>query len=428
MRAAGACLILFFAAAGAFAAVNKCPALTPPPAEHARLVASNTAELIQAVANADSNTTIFLSSGIYELSQTLRFTRPNVVLRSQSGQPSDVVLDGGYREGSIVEIYASHVTIADITLKHARYHAVHLQGGGHYALLYNLKIVDGREQFIKANPSGGNYTDHGQLACSELELTAAGREYIESHPTPGFLCYTGGIDAHQAWGWTVRDNTFRGIYCTNGGLAEHAIHFWRTSRGTNVERNTILHCARGIGFGLGSEGSHRLYSPDPTAGTGVTAGHIDGTIKNNFIYAAIGDYYDSGISLEQAWRAKVEHNTIYSAAGSYNVAIDSRYQFTNALLRNNLYYPRLNTRNGAAPILSHNIQAEPSMFVNLVQGDLHLVEGAESVIDEGSAETEVADDIDGGRRDDSPDVGADEFGSNGDDSPVPAAPNNLRFR
>jgi hypothetical protein len=52
----------------------------------------------------------------------------------------------------------------------------------------------------------------------------------------------GGIDAHNAVGWIVRDNTFRKIRSPAGSVAEHAVHFWSGSRDTLVERNLIVDC------------------------------------------------------------------------------------------------------------------------------------------------------------------------------------------
>ena len=39
--------------------------------------------------------------------------------------------------------------------------------------------------------------------------------------------------------------------------------FWKTSKDPVVERNVILNCARGIGFGLAPEGGHRKYQDMP---------------------------------------------------------------------------------------------------------------------------------------------------------------------
>ena len=71
------------------------------------------------------------------------------------------------------------------------------------------------------------------------------------------MCIHRGIDAHDASGWTVRDNYISGFWCDGAGgafLSEHAIHFWTGSRDTTVSRNKLVDNARGIGFGLGPGG------------------------------------------------------------------------------------------------------------------------------------------------------------------------------
>lgn len=385
---------------------------------------SQAGQLSSIVYNASPDTTILLADGNYPTS-TLNFHNPRVTLRSQSGNRENVILDGQYSAGEIIYIEADHVTIADLTVKRAYYHAIHVVGGGYYATLYNLHIIDAKEQFVKINPSGGDYTDYGTLACSELELTDTGRSYIEANPTPGFLCYTGGLDAHQSWDWTVRDNTIENIYCTNGGLAEHAIHFWNSSRNPTVERNTILNNARGIGFGLGTSGGQRIYPDDPLSGTGLSPNdvqHIGGVIRNNFVFANFSGF-DTGIGLEQAWGVDIYHNTVYSTQGG--LGIDIRFENSNPVVKNNLINPNISLRNGGSMSQSAaNVSASAGMFVDLPNGDLHLVSTATQAIDKGvGLGGDTSADIDGDSRDAQPDVGADELASQ-----RPAAPLNLRIK
>ncbi|MFQ5900406.1 MAG: chitobiase/beta-hexosaminidase C-terminal domain-containing protein, partial [Thermodesulfobacteriota bacterium] len=383
-------------------------------------------QLPSIVSNAGPGTTIFLEDGVYPITGTLRFQSDNVTLRSASGNRGAVIIDGQYQTNTLIQISASYVTIADITLKRTNEHLIHLLGGGHYANLYNLHLLDPTQQFIKENPSGGVvFNDFGTLACSLVELTAAGRPNID--PT-GSGCYTGGIDAHQAWGWNVRDNIFKDIYCTNGGVAEHAIHFWRTSRDTVVERNTILNSARGIGFGLGNGTTpDRIYPDDPLAGVSGYVGHIGGIIKNNIIFGNIGSYFDSGIGLEQAWNAEVYHNTVYSSGGTFS-SIDTRYTNSNPVIINNLVNPAMTVRGGGNPAKSGNIEsASANMFVDVVNGDLHLVESATAAIDNGVfLSGAVTDDIDEDIRDSQPDIGADEYIMGGVDITPPGDITNLQ--
>ncbi len=412
-------VVLALSFSPARAADNHCPAFGPPPAGDTivQLTPADAGDLPTIALQAQSNTTILLDDGVYAMHGYIQFGNPEVTLRSTSGNRDGVILDGGYRTSAaeILFIDEADITVADLTIRRAWYHPIHVTGGGHRVTLYNLKIEDGRQQLVKVNQSGGDYADFGLAACGELELTDAGRTFVHDNPTPGFLCYTGGFDLHQTWGWTIRDMVIRDIYCTNGGLAEHAIHFFRSNREPLVERNLILHNARGIGFGLGQEAFVRTFPDDPFAGTEMEGRedevmHIGGTIQNNIVYADIGVEYDSGIGLESAWRPQVLHNTIYSAEGSFNSAIDVRFSGSESvLLANNLFAPRITLRNGAPTPEQHaNVLATPDLFVAMAAGDLHLLETAFVAIDQGWP-AGVGDDFDGQGRDAAPDVGADEW-------------------
>jgi hypothetical protein len=319
-----------------------------------------------------------------------------VTLRSASGNRDAVVLDAGYSGGAaeLVYIDVEHITIADLTLKRAWYHAVHIVGGGHHATLYNLRIVDSKEQFVKVNQNGGDYADWGLAACNELELTDAGRTHIRND------CYTGGLDAHAATGWRVWRNRVEGFWCDDG-LSEHGIHMWRASADTVVEENVVVDCARGIGFGLG-----------PGAD-----GHSGGVIRNNFIAAADGDLFvseygfDAGIALWGAEGAEVYHNTVASTQEPFS-SIEWRFISTSVTLANNLSTGPIRDRGGTA-YLTTNLEDVPiGLFAGVAAGDLHLLDPESSPVDSGTplASGQCDSDIDRQPRDAEPDIGADEFG------------------
>ena len=248
-----------------------CPPLPPPTGTVVRV--STVAALVAAVNNAASGTTILLADGTYALDGGyLRFEIPGVTLRSASGNKEAVVLDGNYLTTEIIQIVASGVTVADLTLREAYYHPIHVMSGpGSHTLntmIYNVQIIDPGEQAVKINPSASEaayFADNGTVACSHIELTAAGRTHIRNN------CYTGGIDGHQSRGWTIRDNLIEGFWC-NDGLSEHAVHFWVTSRDTLVERNLLRNNARGVGFGLldtRSDGATALMGTTPARAPGA---------------------------------------------------------------------------------------------------------------------------------------------------------------
>ena len=149
------------------------PLATNPSDTVIEVTPSQAGQLASIVYNAQPDTTILLADGNYPTSM-LNFHTPRVTLRAKSGNRENVILDGQYSTGEIIDIQAANATIADLTIKRAYYHGIHVVGGGHHAMLYNLHIIDSKEQFVKVNPSGGDYTDYGTLACSVLELTDTG--------------------------------------------------------------------------------------------------------------------------------------------------------------------------------------------------------------------------------------------------------------
>ena len=309
---------------------------------------------------------------------------------------------------------ASNVTIADITLREAYYHPIHVMttaaGDTLNTTIYNVHIIDPGEQAIKINPAAaGTYPDDGLIACSHIELTDAGRPHIRN-------CYTGGVDAHQAEGWVIRDNLIEGFWCDNG-LSEHGIHLWRGSRDTLVERNVLNNNARGVGFGLAESGDGRTYldNPCPSAGGGYVD-HYGGIIRNNFVFAndaglfASAYGFDCGICLWQACGGQAFNNTVVSTQTPFS-SIEWRFENTDVEVMNNLVSHNLRDRGGTAA-LANNLQNAPlSLFTDGANGDLHLAAMAVSVIDQAITLAEVTDDVDGDGRPIgvAPDIGADEF-------------------
>jgi hypothetical protein len=403
---------------GEIAESDYCPPLAPPTGTVVNV--STVSELVDAVNQAQPSTTILVADGTYNLDGAyLRIDAPGVVLRSASGNREMVVLDGNYDTTEIIQIVASGVIVADLTLKEAYYHPIHISTDGNSTnniFLYNLHIIDPGEQAVKINPGDTeHFTDNGAIACSHIELADTGRPFIRND------CYTGGIDAHQSRGWIIRDNVIEGFWCS-AGLSEHAIHFWRASRDTLVERNKIINNARGIGFGLATEGDARTYpdNPCPAAG-GTYVDHYNGIIRNNTVFANrealfSSEYgFDCGICLWTACEADVLHNTVFSTQAPYS-SIEWRFTNTWIDLTNNLVSHNLRERDGAHAVQAGNVTGAPAgWFLDTSNGDLHLAEEVTEVVDQGvSILAGLCDtDMDGDPRPigTARDVGADEIGN-----------------
>ncbi len=404
---------------GQLLAADHCAPLAPPSGDV--VTVSTVSALVAAVDNAVTGRTILVANGYYALDGAyLRFDVPGVTLRGQSGSRDAVVIDGNYLSAEVIQIAASNVTIADLTVREAYDHPIHVMpqttSSTLNTLIYNVRVSDPGQQAIKINPLFGvnQFVDSGTVACSLIELTDAGRSHIRDD------CYTGGIDAHAALGWTVRDNQIEGFWCP-AGLSEHAVHFWRSSRDTVVERNLLRDNARGVGFGLADSGTpSRSYAdaPCPEAAGGYVD-HYDGVVRNNMIAAnsaslLASEYgFDCGICLWQACGASTVHNSVFSSnvAQSFS-SIEWRFPQTRVRIANNLTNFTTRARDGATATLTTNLtSAQPGWFTSATTGNLHLTSAAASAVDHGTAGFGTDDfDGDGRPRGAAPDIGADETG------------------
>jgi hypothetical protein len=401
--------------------VERCAALPPPAGRVVRVAPAQAAELTGIVSGLAEGDTLLFEDGTYALGGAyLWVSTAGVTLRSASGDREAVVLDGEYTTTEVITVAASGVTLADLTIRRPYTHAIHVTTGDAGDTLgtriYNVHVVDPREQAIKINPGAVGFPDQGEIACCHLELTAAGRPNVNPTATG---CYTGGVDGHQARGWVLRDNLIEGFWCPSG-LSEHAIHLWRGSRDTLVERNRLRNNARGVGFGLATEGDARTYAdaacPGLPAGTYVD--HYLGLVRNNSISADDPDLlaspggFDCGVCLWSACGAQVVHNSVASTGALFS-AIEWRFAASRGIaLVSNLATHPLREREDAQASLTGNLDTAPlALFVDAASGDLHLAPGAALAIDQGSplAPGVCDDDMDAEPRDAHPDLGADEL-------------------
>ncbi len=346
--------------------------------------------------------TILLSNGTYVISSQLPIRCNNLIIRSLEGNRTNVIVRGPDTGPSatlphVFDIYSNNVTIADITFGQCLYHGVQMHGEAPYDVtgtrIHNCRIFDCNEQFIKGSSANEDPVGSasGVVENCLFEFTGGW----------AYQYYTGGIDIHKGVDWQIRDNLFRNIRNPGGGMAEHAIHFWKRCdtyvQNVVVERNWIINCDRGIGFGLGA------------VADGFNGG--SSVIRNNFVYNdGSGPNTDVGIGLESADSVSVDNNTIFVP---YWAPIEYRWTATsNVLIRNNLVNSSIASRDGGTATKSNNIEnAQPSWFLDLPAGDLHVIYGTGNVIDQGITIADFADDLDGQARpkQEGWDIGADEY-------------------
>lgn len=377
-------------------------------------------DLPNIVDSAEPGSTILLEDGTYRLNRPLVFRKPDVWIRSKSGDRNRVILDGKMDAGElkretcindIIAVRASNVTVADLSIRHARDHGIHISPQGESnitnVVMHDIHVYDCGQQLIKVNSNGMNplyWADEGILEDSLIE-------FIDNSIMQdiGHSFYTGGIDVHGGKDWRIRRNVFRNIQ-RDGKMMEHAVHMWSSSRGTVVEQNRFVNCYRAIGFGMKttSKGLVREY-PD---GKGAKSyfDHIEGIVQNNFIFNRRGIHLETGIELMNVIDVKVYHNTVVSQDKPFS-SIEYRWPNTRAEIANNIVSHRIIRRDGAQAILRGNIESAPrNLFKDYKMGNLHLSSDATPAVNNGVPlkDTGVREDFDGDERDGRPDIGADE--------------------
>lgn len=371
---------------------------------------STVAQLLQAVSNLSSNTTIVLAPGTYNLTSTIWIngTYSNVGIRGATNNRDDVVLLGrGMNDSSIphglwVGGNVQGITIANLTIRDVYYHALMLNSVTESPRIYNIRLANAGEQLLKANPhSGGGGPDDGIVEYSVIEYTSTSK-----------TDYTNGVDVHTGRNWIIRHNLFRNIKAPAGPIAGPAILMWNGSSNTTVEGNTFINCQREIAMGL-------IDRP----GTD----HSGGIVRNNFIYRAPGMSADAAIMVADSPNTQVLHNTVL-VSGTYPQPIEYRFGgSTGIVIRNNLVDGNIVARDGASATVSGNAASSAAMFVNPAAGDLHLKSTATTAIDKASPISGMTQDFDGDARPagSAPDIGADEFLPAS--APAPTPPTNVRI-
>lgn len=374
------------------------PDSAPPlPAPSGRIVRVSTEpQLRAAVAAIDSGTTILIAPGTYRLTASLVINKAveDVAIRGASNDRDDVVLmgrgmaaatDAGVPYGIWTGGGVTRVTIANLTIADVFYHPIIFNAGTQQPRVYNVRLLDAGQQFLKANPDGhGGGVNGGVVEYCVFEYTTAAKSD-----------YTNGVDVHTGNDWVIRHSVFRRIRARSG-LAGPAILMWNHSQNTVVEANTFIDNHRDIHFGLVER------TPDD---------HRGGIIRNNMIARTSGAGGDVAIGVFDSPGTLVIHNSVFMN-DAYPNAVEYRFAgTTGGLIAATFTDARITGRNGGeATLLGNVLTARPSDFVSVASGDLHLTAAATAAIDRALPRFEAPTDWDGDRRPSgaAADVGADE--------------------
>ncbi len=366
----------------------------------------------QIIRDAAEGTTFSFEPGTYSLPDGVWIEKRGVTLRSSTGNPEDVVLDGEFTAGSLLALAAPDITVGEMTLQRSGGHLIHVTAANEItntdALIYRVRLINPGLGAVRMNHNS-HPADNGTVACSTVAFTDARRDSVADEECQN----ASGITAYGVAGWTIRDNDISGFWCRTG-FGGPAISFSETSFDNVIERNVIRDSQFGIRFGVAEEDEPRREVPDPPCTDGYY-GHYRGIIRDNMISASATGLatsergFDSGIALWQVCEASVVHNTVASAVGEFS-SIEYRFDRTTAKILNNLVTGEIIIRDDAgAPVAGNVSMAALSEFRDPLSGDLHLVDGS-SLIDAGVNLGEDASpyDFDGDARSGPPDVGADE--------------------
>jgi hypothetical protein len=356
----------------------RCPALLP---DQGSTQVSDTAGLISAVAAASPGDTITLADGVYRLTEQLVLDRPDVTLRSVSGDPSSVTLDAGGTVDPAVRVAASGVRLEAMTIARSSGDGVAVEPTATGDLLdlriYDVTFLDHGGPGVRARPHrsqfAGPFADDGTIACSRFLVTPEGTE--RSCNPNGF-----GIRASGARGWILRDNYFAAVLCDT--VRARALWVTNGSRDITVVDNEFTNIGMNIMLGGGAE--HRTYPDALPAGCTGTPEHRGGVVCNNRIaglgvpaFTGVSDF-EEGIALWGACDTWVTHNTIVSP-GNERTYSEVEYRFPTAYVHlvNNLLQIEPRERDGGqlSPASQNTLYPAPTIFVDAASGDLRLAAG-----------------------------------------------------
>ena len=405
-------IVFMLMVAGKLMATNQCLQAPPLPAPTGTIVSvSNVQQLHQVIDNIQANTTVLIQPGDYVLNNTLYIQKNNITIRGNSDRCDQVNLIGKGMEqanyGNVphgIWTNAEYLTVQNLTIRDVYFHPIQFDANADSPFIYNVRLLDAGEQFIKGSSGGGLGTgvDNGVVEYTIMAYT----QVPPSTDHGGGTGYTNGIDIHGGDDWQIRHNLFKNFHTPDGSdhLWNPAILMWNGPSNTLTENNVFIDVDRAIAYGL----TNRSTGTD----------HYGGVIRNNMIFTTPGLYTaarransDAMIIAWDSPQTRVLHNSILTNLNQ-RLSIEFRFDTTGSQARNNLSDADIGDRNGATYSQSGNLTgASPDMFINPTFGDLHLKETATAAIDQVAPSVDAMRDFDHDSRPlgNNADIGADEF-------------------
>jgi hypothetical protein len=383
------------------------PKAPPLPVIRGRVLrVATVAELYAAVGAVGPGETILVAEGRYRMPQTLAIKTDDVTLRGAAGDPAKVVLDFGdcrHHEGIAIS-YCCGVTIADLTVQNVRQNGIKINSN--HAVdritVYNVISHNVWQRHIKGPrvPDRNGQADFVRdcrvqycLFYNDRPKDRGDEPWEDANPRFGFN-YIGGMDIMSAAGWVISDNVFVGIQ-GKSGEARGAVFLWHNSTDCVIERNIILDCDSGICLGNSSARGPRRHANRCV-------------VRNNFVVRCS----ENDILADHTRDCRIVNNSVHDPHSRFGRLVRVVHANDGLVVANNLFSgPRISIENyeGRIEVRNNLVQGVGEYFVDAARGDLHLVAGAASAIERATVEPDVPADIDGQRRGDKPDLGADEF-------------------
>lgn len=318
--------------------VLKLPQQRPPlPEPRGPVVRVDSAlEIIAAIEEAEDGSTIIIAKGHYRMPRDCILTKHRVVIRGETGNREDVILDAGMefndgtpifgtRNGAPALIKIAHargVTIADLTVANCPKYGILFFGdaGVHDLKIWNVKFHNNWARGLKGT-AARSYDDRG-YPPEVLPVSAEALARIR--PRNGevrgclFICdhikrndkdfdngdYIAGMDLMNVKDWVIAGNVFAGICGKNGG-GRGAVFIWNEAEGVTVEDNVFFDCDRCVALGNPSGKADKPF-------------HIRGaTVRNNLLLGGTG----KGIEIDYGDDITISGNRIASAVRTEHAAI-----------------------------------------------------------------------------------------------------------